>query len=564
MEYKEKAKTDAINRLFANLQSIRSRGDELRWKAMAFAGHRTKESSRASDCPVPDIKLYDCTGVMAIKTLVESLGGAVMSPNQDWFSIRIVPRNYKNTIPLDWGQSWISYAKKTMANELNHSNFYEEQSLAFFDSITCGYSCTLFQNDSTRNRLFLQTLEPWNCWFDTDTMGNYSIFFYRYTLDGTDFLERFGDEYLPKNIRDKAEKGGKEATFNMLYCITERPYLRDSQGRQIPFSQRIGKQMKYAAITILRDENIIIRESGFTEFPLVIHVWERCGDSQYGIGLVMKYLSELGKLNRTAYEYGLSVAKMNHGAWLVPSTMMNSFSDDPESRIPYSSADLSPRPLQEPVDINAAGEQLALQQQYITKLFYNDIFAYLLNQDKVFTATQVNAVKSEGMARIYPIYSRMQSQKIDPSLNLVYRLMVRSGRLQRPDAELYVGSGKRKNKLEFILDSAMSQMMQRYQAQTANSVCLDLYTQLAALNLGGFAQKYMDLGNLIISSMQQVGADASLFVTEEKRKRMEEEEKAMQQQMMQQQMALTESEVNRNNAGAANLNNRAGANGGYQ
>ena len=553
-------KINAIRNLYESLCSIRSKGDEDRWKAMAFAGHRTNKDSSGSDCPVPDIYLYDSSGVMAIRTLVESLGGSVMSPNQEWFSLRIVTKNYWTELPPAFGIDYTSYAKRAMSDELNHSNFYDQQSLAFYDSITCGYSCTMFQNDPKTKRLYLQTMEPWNCWFDTDLKGNYTSFFYKYRLDGYGLIERFGDS-LSDRLRQEAAANGKNKIYTLLFCITERPTLYDPKGNPVRFSSVISKKMRYASINLLLDENIILSESGFTEFPIVIHVWENDGDSPYGKGLVMKYLSEFGKLNRIAFEYGLAVAKVNHGAWLVPDTMLDSFDDNPEARIPYQSSDLIPRPLQEQIDINALGEQLALQQQYIGKLFYNDIFSYLLSQDKVFTATQVNAVKAEGMAKIYPIYTRIQAQKIDPSLKLVFSIMTRNRRLDRPDRTL-LGRGTR-NRLEFILDSAMSQMLQRYQTQTANSVLFDLYIQLLNMNKGSVADKYIDLGNLILSNMEQTGAGSNLYVSEKRRKDMEAQERDLAQKQLDLSQRLTESEIARNNAGAANLNNAVGANGGF-
>ena len=559
-------KINALLDLYNDLVSIRTPGDKDRWTAMAFIKHRTKELSCDPECPVPDLHLYDVSGLYAVRTLIESLGGSVMSPNQDWFSLRFSSRDYTMELSPDYGIQYTSYAKKAMADEMNHSNFYDEQTMAFYDSVSCGYSCTLFQNDEENSRIYLQTLEPWNCWFDCDIMGNYTSFFYRYRIDGYQLLERFGDSgNIPESVMDKARKGGKKAVFNMLFCIQKRNRIRDSQGRLVRFSRKINVNMKYASMHILLDEKVLLSESGYNEMPLVIHVWEKSGDSPYGIGLIMKFLPEFGKLNRLAFEYGLSVAKLNHGAWLVPDTMYNSFSDDPESRIAYQSSDLLPRPLQENIDVNAIGEQLALQQQYIQKLFYNDIFSYLLNQDKVFTATQVNAVKAEGMSKIYPIYTRMQSQKIDPSLKLVFSIMVENRRLRAPDRSLMGRvSTNEGNRLEFILDSAMSQMLQRYQSQTANSVIMDLAVNLINLGRNDLVEDYINLGNVILSTMEQTGADSNLYVSAQKRQAQQQERREMQQQALEQQQRLSESEVQRNLAGASNLNNSIGANGGYQ
>lgn len=561
MENIQAPKITAILDLYESQKAIRARGDKLRWDAMAFIGHRKKEYTISDDCPVPDIHLYDSSGILAVRTLVESLGGSVMSPNQDWFSMRIVSKDFRIILPPAYANDYTSYATRAMSDEMNHSNFYDENSLAFYDSISCGYSCTLYQNDPKEKRIYLQTLEPWNCWFDVDKTGRFTHFFYKYTLDGYALIDRFGDS-LGKELREEAAVQGKSRSYNVLFCIIERPKLYDSRGKEVSFSSRIGRNMRYAAVSVLLDRNIILDESGYTDFPVVIHIWEKSGDSHYGVGLVMKYITEFSKLNRLGLEYGLVAAKLNHGAWLVPDTLLDSFSDDPETIIGYQSSDLLPRPLQENLDLNAIGEQLALQQQYITKLFYNDIFSYLLSQDKVFTATQVNAVKAEGMSKIYSIYTSIQSRKIDPSLKLVYKIMVDNKRLAKPPRNV-IGRGT-SNRMEFILDSAMSQMLQRYQTQTANSVLLDLYIQLQNLGMGSLAQKYMDIGNLILSYMEQTGAPANLYVSESKRNEMEDSERNITQEQLDLQTRLTESEINRNNAGASNLNNAVGANGGFQ
>ena len=108
MDEAEKTRVNAITRHYESLKSIRSRGDALRWKAMAFIGHRTKEQSIDPDCPVPDLHLYDCAGKLAVNTFVESLGGSVMSPGQDWFSMRVVSKDYSKELPPPWPTGCLS------------------------------------------------------------------------------------------------------------------------------------------------------------------------------------------------------------------------------------------------------------------------------------------------------------------------------------------------------------------------------------------------------------------------------------------------------------------------
>ncbi len=552
-------KVQGILRMLDHQKVIRAKGDRMRWEAMAFAKHRLPEDMISGDSPVKPIKLYSDEGVKAIERFCTGFMGNIMAPNQDWFMPRIVSRDYHVSLEPDYGGDFIEYMKTAMKDEMNHSNFYEQENLATLDSITCGYSCTLFQNDEVGDRIFLQTFEPWNCWFDLDRFGRPYVFLYKYSLTGREMLERY--DSLPNNVLAMAKRAMDNSQFEMLFCVVRRNQIRDSSGNVVPFSRRISENMEFASYEIYIPGMKVLRESGYRQFPVAIHVWEKAGDSQYGRGLVMKYLNEFSKLNRLAYEYGLAIAKINHSPWLVPDYLKNSFSDQPEARVIYNNAELIPRQLGEQIDYTAAANNLALQEQKIQKLMYNDVFTYLSNQDKVFTATQVNAVKAEGLSQLSPIYSTVQTQKIDPALKLVMSIMSINGRLELSSD--YFGGGK-DNRLDFVLDSWFSQMLMTYQNENVVQTILGDGAAWASM---GFAKQFadnVDIDYAIRADVTKAGGSAKYLVPISERDQKREMERQMAAQQMELENELKRSEALRNAAGAANLNNSAGFNGGMQ
>ena len=345
----------------------------------------------------------------------------------------------------------------------------------------------------------------------------------------------------------------------MLFVVMRRDKLRDSEGNVMPFSRKIRKRMMYASYQIMLGKDVILQESGYRSFPLAIHIWEKAGDSQYGRGLVMKYINEFSKLNRIAYEYGLAIAKINHQPWLVPDNMQNSFSDQPEARNIYNNAELIPRPLGEPIDFTAAANNLVLQEQKIKTLMYNDVFTYLSDQDKVFTATQVNAVKAEGLSKLAPIYANVQTQKIDPALRLVMSIMAENKRLELDPQWLGRDTN---NRLAFRLDSWFSQMLMNYQNENVIQTILGDGAAWASM---GFAKQFsdnVDIDYAIRADITKSGGAKGYLVPISTR----DENRAREQQLAQQQLELEnevkKSEAMRNAAGAANLNNSLGINGG--
>lgn len=548
---------EEIKEMLAYQKELRAKSDEDRWAAMAYVRHRTPSQTMKDDCPVQEMShLYSSAGVDSFDTFISGFMGSIMSQNQEWFTPRLVAKDYSSKIDPAYGISFLDACKNAMNDEMSHSNFYSEEELASRDAVSGGYSCTLVQNNEKAGRIFLQTLAPWRCYFDSDLQGNWNLFMYEYRLNGYELLEKFPDIDKSSDIYRDASVGKTSRSFSMLYMITERNRLRDSDGRIMAF----GRNKKYAVLEICLDRDLILYEGGSDEFPVAIHVWQKSGDSQYGVGLVMKYLPEFRKLNRLGYEYGLAVAKINHSPWLVPDSMMDSFSDDPEARIAYQSREIIPIQLQENIDIASAGNALVAQEQAIRKMMFNDLFSYLSNTDKVYTATQVNAVKSESMSKLAPLYGNIQIQKIDPMLKMIYMIMVKNRRLI-PDQQ-YVGKTAQ-TKIAFILDSSMSQMLANYSKSNSASIIIDYISAMLQMKITNIVDN-INTDNLIRDVMISSGAPASFFVEESERDRKRQEQQQMAMMQMQMQNALTESEINRNNAGAANLNNIAGNNGGEQ
>lgn len=540
-------------------KAVRARSDSARWAAMSYVRHRMPDQSISDNCPITSEEknpLYDDSGVLAFDDFITGFMGSLMSPNQDWFSIGLKPKDYNAEPDPAYGIEYTSAEYRKMTDEMVHSNFYQEEAMANRDVVAGSYSCTLVQNDPETDRVTLSTLEPWKCYFDSDRNGNWNLFMYEYTLNGYELLDRFPDLDENSRLYKSAAIGRMNRTFQMLYLITKNNRLRDSSGRVMAFA----RNKKFSVLEICLDSDEILYEGGVDYFPVVIHVWEKVGSSQYGCGPVMKHLAEYRKLNRLGYEYGLSIAKINHHGWLVPDSMMDAFSNDPEVRIAYQTKELIPMPLEEQQDITKAMDALNDQRAVIRKLLYNELFSYLSNTDKVYTATQVNAVKSESLSRLSPIFGNIQTQKMDPVLKLVWKIMLDNGRAEL-DTE-YLGT-EADYKLEFDIDSSMAQQLRKYTESNAASLVIEALSNLLNLGITSCLDN-VNVDNLIRAIMVSAGAPASFFVSADERDRKRQQQQELASRQLALQEALTGSEINRNNAGAANLNNIAGNNGGEQ
>ena len=367
-------KVDTILEELSYQKGIRGKSDPFRWQAFSIVKHRTEMFSIADDSPVKQEHLYDMSGVKAFDTFISGFMDAFTPPNQQWFTPRLRSKDYHVELEPDYGIEYTGYLRNAMRDEIEHSNYYDQETLASKDTICGGYSCKLIQNNPVEKRIFCNTLEPWRCYFDRDMHGNWNLFFYEYYLTGRELMERFPRLNRDSNTYKEASKAPRKI-FKMVYVIAERNRLVDREGKAVRFSKIWRRNMRYAVIDICMDTKEIVKESGSTYFPVVIHVLSDSGDSQYGCGIVMKHLEEFSKLNRVAYEYGLVIAKINHAPFFVPPEMMEDFSNDPEARIATQDMNLRAMRVEDPVDLKAASEVLLLQQNVVRELMYNSMFS---------------------------------------------------------------------------------------------------------------------------------------------------------------------------------------------
>lgn len=551
-------KIEAILEELGYQKGIRGKSDPLRWDAYSIVKHRTERFS-TTDSPIKHEHLYDDTGVQAFETFISGFMDSFTPPTQDWFTPKLESTDYNRTLTPDFGGKYLSYIKRAMKHEIDHSNFYDQEELASKDTICGGYSCKLIQNNEEDGVIFSKTLEPWRCWFDRDLKGNWDLFLYEYNLTGRELLEKFPDLDKDTKIYESAKKGPRR-TFPILYCIAKRDRIVDNNGDKVKFSPIIRKNMKYAVMEISVSTSEMLQESGSTFFPVVIHTLLDTGDNQYGCGLIMKYIEEFSKLNRVGYEFGLAVAKLNHAPFFVPAEMMDDFSNDPEARIPIQSGSLTATRVEDPVDLSAALAVLEDQRSTVKNLLYNSLFSFLTDSDKVYTATQINALNSESYSKLTPLYGTVTNKKLDPTLKIILKIMIDEKRVTLDPN--YLGKNA-STRLKFTFDSAMAQAMEAYTRSNAVNVTLETLSVFMNMGFTEVADN-VNRDNMLRDVMYSGGAPSTYFIDSEQVKAIREQRAEMMAQQAQIQNELTQSEINRNNAGAANLNNNAGFNGGAE
>ena len=555
-------------RRFRNLQNIRGRNDELRWNAMAIVNHRTKESS-LSKSPVPDIVRHSNVPQNAVNDFVNYFVGNLVSPNIPWLGMMYESADLTSQDDMMGANDYMGAIRDRLLSEMASTNFYPQHKLSVKDRITGALSAVMVRSSAPpdasekerlKARTVYTTLTPWDYWVDTNQFGEYDTLFYKTTMNVSQAYEMFGED-LPKWMKEILTKGDPfESWHDFLLCIYPRNKVYTKRRTIFNKEKNFAVVWMYlsSGYTTTNDsgKSEIISESGSDYFPVAVDCWDMDGDNPIGTSPVMQNIESLIRMDNLEYETMLSLQKINHPPVSGVQQSLDVFSDDPGARNVVTSPEFEVKPFPVAQSLEGAMTVQDRQEKSIQKMFNNDIFSYLSQQEmaKVYTATQVNAVKAEQLSLLASVFGNFQAS-IEKLVKLTILVMSEDGRLPEGASELLKGDGK----IKVTIESTLAQELRAYTNRDANIALLEQCAVFTNLQQTDALLNY-DFDEIARGIAIGLGVDHKVL----KDKMIVMQQKQMiaeqQQQEAQLQAQLTQSEINRNNSGASNYNNANGTN----
>ncbi len=539
----------AIAQKWERLKIARQKTEAERWEACAYVQHRTNAFSD-TNTPVKPVKLYNTAGILAFETFINGYQGNLISSALRWFKLTLTGEDFEDSDMIPGANDFLEVCENQIYSELNKTNFYPMDKLATKDAVTQGTSAEWIYDDVEHAQCVFETIAPWDFWVDKNSRGRIDTIFIRFTLTSADALERFKDR-TPNDIIREVETDAGDTEHEYILAIYPRKKLRGETGQVL-----VSTAKPFAAITYYPLGSCVVEESGYDEFPVAVHVFEPDGSSAYGKGLVMKYLPELKRLNSMSRDELEAIQKVARPPMAIPESLKGRFSSDPGARNYVTTSENIPKIVQSVENVGWLSQEIKELEEKIERLFFNDLFHYLMRQDKVLTATQTKAIKSEEVTLLASILGTTQHMKINPVVKRVFRIMVKGRRLPNPPPELM----RVKNALMRVeLDGPLAKNVKMFAMQDGLQASLEWVQAFHALQMTNvfdnldtdlFARKAFIAAGLPQSVLRELPEVAQI--------------RQMKEMLMQQQQEMEQlkqaSEVQRNLNGQGNLNNAQGLN----
>ena len=472
----------------------------------------------ANKTPVKNRKIKDSTPLLAVRNFSSGMMSGATSPATNWFKVRV--RNYgqEGNYPV---KKWCNAVETLFRDIFNSSNLYRILPSVYKQIGVFGISVLGMMNDET-SILRCQLLPIGSYRIAKNSKGEVDTICRVYMETAKNLYDKFGEENVSKEVLSAIESNRYEELFEIVHFVEpNKDFLPSSVW---------AEDKKYVSVYYewASTEEKFLSKSGFDKFPYAVFEAEVNGEDVYPCECPgVNALPDVKQLMSMVIDEGKAVKKMISPTYKGPASLKNKkmidapaafIEEDENGRGLSPIYEVNPRVL----EVDSIIEKL---KQSIKEIFYNDLFAMILNTaERSRTATEVNELKEEKMVLLSPLLQQIHNG-LNQIIDWVFEECIRLDILPEPPQEI-MGANM---DIEFVSTLAQAQKavkisaMERFTTFTIN-LAQSLDPSLKnKLNANKIVDDYADFANI---SPEQI------VPTNEVEKRKKQEEDAQNQKQM--------------------------------
>ncbi len=513
------SKTSPILSIYQNLKGQRapweSWWDELR--DYVLPSRLDKESV------IPDAthKLYDTTAVEACQKLASGHMSYITPSNELWFKWAC-----PDPEPSDEAESWYQQCSEIANHELSLSNFYTELHECFLDRVGLGTG-SLFCGHNAQGRLHFRHVPcgEFVCAYQDD--GQLSVYIREFTLSANQAAQQFGEKKLGERAKQLLADPSRalDSSLRFLHMVRRRAQ-RDR-------SRSSAKNMPYESLYYCMEDDHIVEESGYREFPYMVTRFLKWGEGPYGIAparLVYPDIKQTQFLNRILDMLG-EVAAFPRILELANQVGEVDLRAGGRTLINAESAALGfPREWATQGRYDVGMDRLKQKQDAIQRAFFVPMLELWQNSKQQMTAAEIYARENERVMLFSPSFT-LFSTDCQPLMERIFATLFRLGRFPKPPQSLMKGIDEGQAHIDHprvVYQGRVAMIMRRLQSEGMEKALMRLQSMSA---LDAQLVDHIDLDRSFRMAARMDGVPEGILRPEReiKRLRREREEQAAAQ-----------------------------------
>lgn len=382
--------------------------------------------------------IYDSTPMQARRALATTISGLMKPSESDWFWMKSEDDDLNEQ---EGPKRWFDIVQTRMWDWIYDpsARFIQQSGAVDNDLATFGLGYLWIDENRKKTGLSFKSLLISSVALDENSDGEVDTACISSQFTARQAVQKFGEQKLapcPKVLEAlrSTDPKAKDHKFEFIQCIYPREE-RDTRYRD-------SLNLPFASLIVAKDDEDIIDESGYHEFPLAVPRWEVYPGEIYPRSPGMLALPDARTLQTMGHTILVAGEKtVDPPLWYVDDGMISAVRTFPGS-VTAVSADTVKDLRGPPMGVLEMGKNLPvgreMQQDYrdmVGSAFYKDVFNLPIDQAKM-TATEIMERKQQFLRTIGPTLAQLEQDYIGVIIRRVFGLMMRAGAFPPPPDEL--------------------------------------------------------------------------------------------------------------------------------
>jgi hypothetical protein len=405
-----------------------------------------------------NLKILDTTATTSSRTLAAGMHSGITAPSRPWFKL--------STPDPALGESenakfWLYTVTERMRSVFLKSGYYNTMPIIYGDIGDFGTGVYSIEEDFEKT-IHTNSFPVGTYMLGKDSKGRINTFCREFRMTVRQCVEQFGRENgktgkvdwsnFSGYIKRMWDEGNYEQWVEIVQVIMpndnydpeklaskHKKFVSVYYERGLAASTTSSMQGSYSGLSGIEDK--VLSEKGYDYFPIMGPRWYVSGEDVYGTDCPgMTALGDVKQLQSLEKRILQGIDKMVN----PPMQGHSSLRDKKTSMLPGGVTwvdDLTVggmKPLHEvTLRLLEAENKQALTRQRIQKAYFEDLFLMLANLDRRdITATEINQRYEEKLLVLGPVLEQMNFDALDPTIDVVFRIMLQQGMIPPPPQEL--------------------------------------------------------------------------------------------------------------------------------
>lgn len=466
-------------------------------------------------------KIVDPTGTLAQRVLSSGMMSGITSPARPWFKLATPDPDMMDYGPV---KVWLEVVQRRMNEVFNKSNLYQSLPLLYSSIGTYG-TAAMAVLDDPQDVIRTMPFPIGSYYLANSPRGSVDTSFRQFSMTVRQMVQEFGLDKVSTSVKSMWESGTYETWIEVNHCIM--PNINRDTGKL----DNKNKPYKSVYFETGGDNDKLLRESGFDEFPVMAPRWEVNGEDVYASSCPgMLALGQVKALQKEQIRKAQLIDKATNPPMVAPTSLKNQRVSLLPGDVTYldviSGQDgFKPAYLVNPNTGDLLND-IQDTRQTINSAYFVDLFMMLQNiNTRSMPVEAVIEMKEEKLLMLGPVLERLNDECLNPLIDRTFSIMSRKNMLP-PPPEVLQGMPLR---IEYI--SVM--------AQAQKSIGVSSLAQTVGF-IGQLAQfkpealDKLDVDQAIDAFSEMSGVSPTVIVPQEQVQgiREEREKQAQQQQAM--------------------------------